>query len=302
MFRYSLGDRSISLKLPDFTQQEVDFTDASFFSSSPDRHLPTPAQVRALSKDVGTCGEPAPIRFEDPKLIVKFGPSRHVTTTEAVNLWMIKKVFGDGIPVPELFGWRVDSEGYVFIYMELINGPTLQECWNQLKTNDKNAVIDQLSRITENLRKLKQDPSNQFIGSINNRPLLDYVFADQPTTGPFSSVKEFNDWFALCHQLRFERRYDDPNRCFLPDDGEVKLTHADLNRRNIILPSTNPLRIVVVDWQQSGWYPDYWEYCKATWTVSYKDEWREDYIYKYLQPREDVYDVFCEYTAAMGAF
>lgn len=141
-----------------------------------------------------------------------------------------------------------------------------------------------------------------YVGSINNRPLLDYVFADQPTTGPFSSVKEFNDWFALCHQLRFERRYDDPNRCFLPDDGEVKLTHADLNRRNIILPSTNPLRIVVVDWQQSGWYPDYWEYCKATWTVSYKDEWREDYIYKYLQPREDVYDVFCEYTAAMGAF
>lgn len=166
MFRYSLGDRSISLKLPDFTQQEVDFTDASFFSSSPDRHLPTPAQVRALSKDVGTCGEPAPIRFEDLKLIVKFGPSRHVTTTEAVNLWMIKKVFGDGIPVPELFGWRVDSEGYVFIYMELINGPTLQECWNQLKTNDKNAVIDQLSRITENLRKLKQDPSNQFIGML----------------------------------------------------------------------------------------------------------------------------------------
>lgn len=166
MVQYFLGNQSISLELPDFSQQEVDFTDTSFFSSNPDRHLPTTDEVRALSKDVGTCGEPAPIRFEDLNLIVKFGPSRHVTTTEAVNLWMIKKVFGDGIPVPELFGWRIDNEGYVFIYMELISGPTLQECWSQLSTNEKNAAIDQLSRITGNLRNLKQDPSDQFVGML----------------------------------------------------------------------------------------------------------------------------------------
>lgn len=162
MVHYSLGDRSISLDLPDSTQQEVDFTDTSFFSCKPGRHLPTTDEVRALSRNVATRPRPTPIRFEELNLIVKFG--LQVTTTEAVNLWMIKKVFGDDIPVPELFGWRVDSEGYVFIYMELISGPTLQECWTQLEINDKNAVINQLSRITENLRKLKQDPSEQFIG------------------------------------------------------------------------------------------------------------------------------------------
>lgn len=273
MVRYSLGDQSISLELSDFTQQEVDFTDTSFFSSGPDRHLPTPAKVRALSKDVATRPRPTPIRFEDPNLIVKFG--LQVTTTEAVNLWMNKKVFSDEIPVPELFGWRIDSDGYVFIYMELISGPTLEECWNQLGIVERTAVIDQLSRVRENLRKLKQDPPDHFIGmignrkkssllityiyigSINRQPLLDYVFMHQPKTGPFPTVKDFNDWFALCHQLRFERRYDDPNRCFLPDGREIKLTHADLNRVNIIVPSTNPVRIVVIDWQQSGWYPDY---------------------------------------------
>ncbi|KAF3385800.1 hypothetical protein DPV78_012497 [Talaromyces pinophilus] len=257
--------------------QEVDFTDTSFFSSGPGRHLPTPAKVRALSKDVATRPRPTPIRFEDLNLIVKFG--LQVTTTEAVNLWMIKKVFGDEILVPELFGWRIDSDGYVFIYMELISGPTLEECVG-----------------------INLDPPDHFIGSINRQPLLDYVFMHQPKTGPFPTVKDFNDWFALCHQLRFERRYDDPNRCFLPDGGEIKLTHADLNRVNIIVPSTNPVRIVVIDWQQSGWYPDYWEYCKATWAVWYEDEWRIDYIDKYLQPYEDVYDIFCEYTTAMGAF
>lgn len=141
-----------------------------------------------------------------------------------------------------------------------------------------------------------------YLGSINHQPLRDYVFEDQPATGPFPGVKEFNDWFALCHQFRFERRYDDPYRCYLPDDREIKLTHADLNRRNVMIPSTNPVRIVVIDWQQSGWYPDYWEYCKASWTVSFEDEWRKEYTHKYLQPDEDVFEVFCYYTAAMGAF
>ena len=40
---------------------------------------------------------------------MKFVP--HVTTVEALNLWTIMKVFGDDIPVPEVFGWHVDNDG-----------------------------------------------------------------------------------------------------------------------------------------------------------------------------------------------
>lgn len=79
----------------------------------------------------------------------------------------------------------------------------------------------------------------------------------------------------------------------------MKLTHGDLNRRNIIVPSASPARVVIVDWQQSGWYPDYWEYCKAVFTCWYEDEWRKYYIDKFLQPQEDF--AFSEYTMAMGA-
>ncbi|GIK07577.1 hypothetical protein Aspvir_003243 [Aspergillus viridinutans] len=299
MVLYRLGEKSISLELPDATKKKVDFTDTSFFTTSPGRQLPSPAEVRALSKDIGRRPEPAPIRFENLNLIVKFG--RYVTTCEALNLWMIKKVFGDEVPVPELFGWRVDDKNYVFIYMELIKGPTLAECWEHLSIMEKRSILDQLCRITENLHRLAQDASDQFVGSINRQHPLDYVFTDQPRGGPFPSVKEFNDWFALLHQLRFTRRYDDPNRCLLPDTGDIKFTHADLDRRNIIISSVNPGRVVIVDWQQSGWYPDYWEYCKALYTCWYEDEWRKDFIDKFLEPRMDVFYVFSEYCNAMGA-
>lgn len=66
--------------------------------------------------------------------------------------------------MPELFGWRVGDENYVFIYMELIEGPTLEEYWEHLSIIEKKSILDQLSRIIENLRRLAQDPSNQFIG------------------------------------------------------------------------------------------------------------------------------------------
>ncbi|KAF7174390.1 hypothetical protein CNMCM5623_007091 [Aspergillus felis] len=299
MVLYRLGEKTISLELPDATEKEVDFPDTSFFTTSPGRQLPSPAEVRALSKDIGILSQPAPIRFENLNLIVKCG--RYVTTCEALNLWMIKKVFGDEVPVPELFGWRVDDENYVFIYMELIPGPTLEECWGRLSIIEKKAIVEELSRITKNLRRLAQDPSHQFIGSVNGQYLLDFVFEDQPRDGPFPSIKAFNDWFALLHQLRFAHRYDDPNRCLLPDTGEIKFTHADLNPRNIIVSSVDPSRLVIADWQQSGWYPDYWEYCKALCTCSYKDEWRKIYIDQFLEPWTDVHFAFAEYCMAMGA-
>ncbi|KAL2869534.1 uncharacterized protein BJX67DRAFT_370752 [Aspergillus lucknowensis] len=265
----------ISLTLPDSEQKEIDFVDTSFFTGDADQQLPTPAQVRALSKDSATRPQPTPVKYDELSLLVKFGP--HVKTVEALNLWTIKK--------------RVDEDGYTFIYMELIRGPTLEECWDSLNITEKEAVSDQLSQIMGKLHNLAQDPSERFIGSINHENLHDYVFIDQPKTGPFSSVSEFNDWFALLHQLLLGHRYDDPNRSLLPDTGEIKLTHADLHRRNIIVASTSPVRVVIMDWQQSGWYPEYWEYCKA----------RKDHIDKILQPQEEVSFVFSEYTRAMGA-
>ncbi|KAE8131108.1 hypothetical protein BDV38DRAFT_276220 [Aspergillus pseudotamarii] len=245
---------------------EIDFTDTSFFTSSPNRHLPTPAQVRALSKDIDTCPQPTPIKFENLNLIVKFG--LYVKTAEALNLWMIKKVFHN-------------------------------KCRDSLGTMEKGAISDQLSQIMESLRRLEQDPSDQFIGSIHRQSLLDYVFIGQLITGPFSSTKEFNDWLASIYRSRFPNRYGYRNRCSLPDNGEIKLTHAELNPRNIIVSSFTPVEIVVINWRQAGWYPDYWEYCKALDTC-WDDRWRKGYVDKVLQSHADAFFVWSEYCMVLG--
>ena len=141
-------------------------------------------------------------------------------------------------------------------------------------------------------------------GSISRQPLLDYVFRSKQPAGPFTSIKEFNDWFSLLPQahLPTELKYKCPHRSFLTDTGMIKMTHADLHRENIIISSTKPSRVlVIVDWEQAGWYPDYWEYCKALYTCNYESEWREEWIDKFVDPRMDEFLSFIEYTMAIGA-
>lgn len=75
--------------------------------------------------------------------------------------------------------------------------------------------------------------------------------------------------------------------CGIEINGEVPIvfTHDDLVPSNIILSSgSNPRAII--DWGQSGWYPAYWEYCKARrvkphpehFSDAVEEEWHTKYL------------------------
>lgn len=52
----------------------------------------------------------------------------------------------------------------------------------------------------------------------------------------------------------------------LPDDCSIRFAHGDLHRSNILIkrtPGGLPEIAGIVDWEMSGWYPAYWDYCKA---------------------------------------
>jgi hypothetical protein len=143
-------------------RQELDFLDSSFFQSKqPGQRLPTPAEVRALStvKKI----RPLPVIIEHLNLLVKFG--RHVTIAEAQCLWLIRRILGDKVPVPEVYGWRVDGQE-VFIYMQLIRGVTVKDRWEHLIAAEKTSFSEQLCKMISSLRQVKQEPSDQFIGML----------------------------------------------------------------------------------------------------------------------------------------
>ncbi|KAH9221770.1 phosphotransferase enzyme family protein [Leptodontidium sp. 2 PMI_412] len=247
----------------------MDFLESSFFKvNGQNQSLPTPSEVRALSGPKEKT-QPLPVRFEHLNLLVKFGR------------------LGDDIPVPEVYGWRIDGDD-VFIYMELIHGDTLKSRWDSMSRAGKETA-----------------PSESFVGSLDGHHLTDYVLESFPPRGPFPNTQQFNDWFASLAWSRFPNpeSIQDPWRVSPPDTVSIKLTHGDLHRCNILITSTSPPRVLaIVDWAHGGWYPDWWEYCKASYTCSSEGEWRNTWIPMFLEPQIEVDEIFGEYIHAMGAF
>jgi aminoglycoside phosphotransferase (APT) family kinase protein len=94
----------------------------------------------------------------------------------------------------------------------------------------------------------------------------------------------------------------DPWRGLLKDDSEIMLTHGDLHRSNIIVSAASPARVIaIIDWEQSGWYPDYWEYCKMDYVAAYDDDWRSaGWTDSILVPQPAAKEAFDFYSNAFG--
>jgi aminoglycoside phosphotransferase len=131
--------------------------------------LPSPAEIRQAAGDQHAIRRPPPARFPALKLIVKYGSSSAVTIAEGQCLWAIRRLIPT-VPVPEVYGWCHD-EGQTFIYMELIEGSTLEEAWPDMDIEDRYSICSQLNSVLEDLRSLRQDPAHPFIGMCGLRNL-----------------------------------------------------------------------------------------------------------------------------------
>ena len=70
-------------------------------------------------------------------------------------------------------------------------------------------------------------------------------------------------------------------RTGLQDDSAVVFTHSDLHTSNVIVPPMSggqPRIRAIIDWYQTGWYPDYWEYCKLLTTGNERGGWEESAV------------------------
>ncbi|KJZ75108.1 hypothetical protein HIM_05594 [Hirsutella minnesotensis 3608] len=285
--------------LPDLSKAEVDFHDTSFFLCDPKtcRQLPTPSSLLEQWPALGS----GVIKIEALHLAVKFGNSSDVRPEEAQVMRAIRQAFPDkDVPVPEVFGWRKLGD-LNFIYMSLVPGQTLRQAWTSLTQADKNSICSELKRIVAALRRITPDRSIRFIGSINGGTVQDRFFKPDYENGPFLSIKDFNDLLlaAATRQAPGQDVIPDPYRDFFPDSGGIYFTHGDLTLGNIIVSGEpGSKRIVgIIDWEQSGWYPQYWEYCKLLYGVEYTHEWREDgWAEDIMEPFEDEWAAFAEYS------
>lgn len=126
------------------------------------------------------------------------------------------------------------------------------------------------------------------IGSIIKGPLHDRFFRYEElladTSGPFESVKAFNDYFqfaTLPHIPMAERQFEDPYRHLLPDDCPIRFCHGDMHFGNVMISDdpSQPRKLTgIVDWEEAGWYPEYWDYCKMRLVICEEQESYEEVV------------------------
>lgn len=102
--------------------------------------------------------------------------------------------------------------------------------------------------------------------------------------------------------LPLPQRPFDPYRSLLLDTYKVCFAHADLHLDNIMITGQPGSRSVVaiVDWGMSGWYPEYWEYCKMLLGSGHLGFCEEGWLLKALEPYDLEYDAFVNYWQCLG--
>jgi hypothetical protein len=150
--------------------ENVVFRESSFFkTSNAPLSLPTPTEVREVASQsenpkAELVTPSPPVIFPSLGLLVKYGTE--ITLAEGQCLLFIRNTLSKVVLVPEVYRWCKDDD-QVFIYMELVDGMTLEKSWDTMIERAKTSVCQQLHDMVGALRGVKQDFWPPFVGKFN---------------------------------------------------------------------------------------------------------------------------------------
>jgi aminoglycoside phosphotransferase len=226
--------------------------------------LPTPDEV-ASAPLVYKCGGRRVVSIGD--IIVKFGETVSLQQAESTSFVASNTT----IPVPRIL--KVDTiDKWNYIYMTRLPGIPLSECLPSLSASQLNTIALELRGYLDQLRglRIKDHEQSEFIGSLGGAPCMDRIFCSgRPERGPFKTEVEMYD--NICDRmldLQSWGNYKPDNynhilrRMYKENSNHtIKFTHGDLSPTNILVQEGHVTGIL--DWEEAGWYPEYWEYIKT---------------------------------------
>ncbi|KNG83796.1 hypothetical protein ANOM_007393 [Aspergillus nomiae NRRL 13137] len=229
-----------------------------------------------------------------PTLVVKFGS--HVTLNEAKNMMFVGQ--NTDLPVPKVFACYSygpidrDIKDYgslfdTYIFMSYVEGQTLDKVWDTYEDIPKSRITSQLKEYIHQLRQLRHE---NYIGSADFGPVTDPILETYSNKGPFDSEESFNNAIIEAYQLKAPKRHI---KSFLvgmlsQKRYQIVFTHGDLRPQNIMVNHGNISGIV--DWEFSGWYPEYWEFSNALYVWKWQNDWT-NYLIQLLEPYYSEYAV-----------
>ncbi|KAF2453051.1 hypothetical protein BDY21DRAFT_367286 [Lineolata rhizophorae] len=219
-----------------------------------------------------------------PGIVVKVTPNSK-DLTEYTTLQYLETVH-PYIPAPRPSG-AAKVGRYCLFFMSRIDGSTLEEVWPKLNHALKCSVQDHLNSALLKMRPLRRSEDQQ-LGGVAGERCKDLRRHVRVSDHPILTAKEFEDFqFSNPHYgsdeyIRFLRSLSPP----LADS--CVFTHGDLRPENIMVNITEESCILtgIIDWEFSGFYPDYQEAIKVTNSLApnERSDWF-DYLPDCISPR-----------------
>lgn len=178
--------------------------------------------------------------------------------------------------------------------MERLDGESLGALWPVLDNAEKSTICGKLKDIFTTIRKIPI-PQPQFYGSVERGPVPHHLFysadSDSAICGPFKSESGFNA--ALVRRLRviwatkekhsFKADFYHRNLDAILYGHKPTCSHSDLQPKNIIVRrvqtqaglASESFEVALIDWEEAGWYPSYWEYSSVFVAFEWRDDWPE---------------------------
>ncbi|KAI0197969.1 kinase-like domain-containing protein [Astrocystis sublimbata] len=215
------------------------------------------------------------VRIFDDDIIWKRG--RRVTRNEEAALRIVRE--HTTIPVPEVYWTKYSTKNglpYGEIFMQEIPGLPLDGTWDSLEPSTKERICSQAWGFVEQLRKIPKPSEFEELyqcgadGSLSRDVLLaDLESPHSPILDDESLRRRINERYLHFNGGSYGEHLPD----YLPHSDVSVFSHCDLAPRNIMVDESCTIT-GLIDWEFSGWYPDYWEYART------QVQWlREDWIH-----------------------
>jgi serine/threonine protein kinase len=193
------------------------------------------------------------------RCFIKYGYRARLTEA-ATNEFIAKYTT---IPVPRILD-VFKRDGTVHIVQEFIDAPLLMKVWHKLGLDDRKRCMIQLKGYIEQLRSLVP-PEPGKVQAIDGGGFTDNRLGHDEW-GPFESHDTFNDFFHHETVRKLSSRYPRAQAPLAVTKGRTWRTvfaHGDLGPHNILWDTNRREIAAIIDWEFSGWFPEYWEYTRV---------------------------------------
>lgn len=245
--------------------------------------LPTVAEIEASTDVLSVRTNAIKVVRVRENFAVKIGFS--IPPLEAENMKFV--AVNSKVPVPKVHDHFVDPETQKrYIIMDYVPGTDLEKLLPSLTSVEKRTVSKRIRNAIDELRRI---PAQGYFGNLTHTPYTEGVLStpdDNPViSGPFESQEQMNDGILMRlgqkespHYIRLLQGMIDRTL----KGHKIVFAHGDLQPKNIMVErngscedGSSDFKITLIDWNLSGWYPEFWDFCNSTLYCQFKPNWLE---------------------------